>query len=98
MTREQPTGKSSSLNPRTMRSAALGGSGLVQYVAATIAPPKKIPTANPTAMWASAPPQGRWLSQPITAPRNPYSIALITASTYRDGPPPEALSQMASDW
>jgi hypothetical protein len=61
-TSEQPTGKSSLLKLRTMRSAASEDSGLVQYVAAAIAPPKQMPATSPTAGNALTVPM--WLEGP----------------------------------
>ena len=42
-------------------------------------------------------PQGQSPIQPRAAPRHAYSIALRIASMYKDGPGPEAVSQMARD-
>ena len=64
--------------PIEKRSVAARGSGDVQYVKLTIAPPKTIPTASPTAACASQPRLRCWI-QPISTPRQAYSTALKRA-------------------
>ena len=71
-TSEQPTGKRTSVTPRDKRIVA-DTSGADAAKRAMTIPPKTEPTMNPTAMWAAAPPHGRWLTQPSASPRHPYS-------------------------
>jgi hypothetical protein len=57
-TSAQPTGKRTSVTPRDTRpTVATPGPDATKR--ATMIPPKIEPTANPTAMWAAAPPHGR---------------------------------------